>query len=272
MDNVLKVVFFDIDGTLIDPKTDFQIPESAIGAIQKLRKAGHLAVVNTGRTASFMENCILDAGFDAMIYGCGTMITYRGEELMHVSLEKNVIDRLIDLLRKCRIDGVLEGKEKCYFDYQGEIYNPEFKKLSQAAAYIRGDFEHVEAVDKLYVRKGEYSDFDRFYHEFKDELQFIDRGKGFYELVPVGYSKATGMEYLIDYLKRQELGKESGRTVSMDFTYSIGDSTNDLPMLEAAGTSIAMGNSMKEILGKVTHVTKNIEDNGIMYAIENFIL
>ena len=58
----------------------------------------------------------------------------------------------------------------------------------------------------------------------------------------------------------------------MDFTYSIGDSTNDLPMLEAAGTSIAMGNSMEEILGKVTHVTKNIEDDGIMYAIEKFIL
>ena len=51
MDNVLKVVFFDIDGTLIDPKTDFKIPESAMGAIRKLQRAGHLAVVNTGSTA-----------------------------------------------------------------------------------------------------------------------------------------------------------------------------------------------------------------------------
>ena len=53
------MLFFDIDGTLIDPKTDFKIPESAMGAIRKLQRAGHLAVVNTGRTASFMENCII---------------------------------------------------------------------------------------------------------------------------------------------------------------------------------------------------------------------
>ena len=43
-----KLVFFDIDGTLIDGPTH-QIPHSAVEAIRKLRENGHLAFINTGR-------------------------------------------------------------------------------------------------------------------------------------------------------------------------------------------------------------------------------
>lgn len=271
MEQIRKVVFFDIDGTLLAPETENRLSEGTLLAIQKLQRAGHFAVVNTGRTAAFMEKCILEAGFDAMIYGCGTMITLQGKELFHASLEKKVTDRLICLLRECRIDGVLEGKEKCCFDYRGTIRDPEFRKMSQDVSYVRGSFEEAESVDKLYIRVGADSDFDRFYREFSPLFPFIDRGNGFYELVPSGYSKATGMEYLLHYLE-QNRGEKNGGHFSMEHTYAIGDSTNDLPMLQAAGVSIAMGNSMPELFDRVTHITKRIEEEGILYAIEKFVL
>lgn len=44
-----SVLFFDIDGTLLSEKTKV-IPESAMGALDKAKKEGHLLFINTGRT------------------------------------------------------------------------------------------------------------------------------------------------------------------------------------------------------------------------------
>ena len=70
-----KIVFFDIDGTLIDGPTH-QIPQSAVEAIRKLRENGHLAFINTGRTLVSIEPRIREIGFDGLVCGCGTHIYY----------------------------------------------------------------------------------------------------------------------------------------------------------------------------------------------------
>ena len=269
----MKTVFFDIDGTLIDPVTDFKIPDSALAAIKKLQKCGHLAFINTGRTASFIDSNITQAGFDGFIYGCGTMISYHDEVLLHNSLSEKTMENLVRMLRECKIDGVLEGIEKCYFDYNGIIRDPFFKKLSEAPSYLRGSFEDEgKSADKLYIFCGSYSDFTGFHDFFKEEFQFIDRGRGFYEMVPHGFSKATGIHVLVERLRKDAAEKNLSFMPSMEETYAIGDSTNDIPMLEAVSKSIAMGNSMEEVLNMTDFVTKRIEEDGIAYASENIVL
>lgn len=49
-----KIVFFDIDGTLIDDATQ-TLPESALEAVAALRRQGHLAILNTGRPYSHID-------------------------------------------------------------------------------------------------------------------------------------------------------------------------------------------------------------------------
>ena len=48
------VVFFDIDGTVMDYETQI-IPESAVEAIRLLKKNGHLPIVNTGRPIGHVD-------------------------------------------------------------------------------------------------------------------------------------------------------------------------------------------------------------------------
>lgn len=48
-----KIVFFDVDGTLVNGQG--KAPESAVAAIRMLRKNGHLAFVNSGRTLFDLE-------------------------------------------------------------------------------------------------------------------------------------------------------------------------------------------------------------------------
>ena len=49
------IVFFDLDGTLISDDEAYIIPDSAVNAIHKAQKNGHLMYVDTGRTVMNVE-------------------------------------------------------------------------------------------------------------------------------------------------------------------------------------------------------------------------
>ena len=68
-----KILFFDIDETLLSHKT-FTIPESTKIALKKAKEKGHLIFINTGRTKSLIGDDIKEIGFDGYVCGCGTYI------------------------------------------------------------------------------------------------------------------------------------------------------------------------------------------------------
>ena len=81
----------------------------------------------------------------------------------------------------------------------------------------------------------------------------------FIEVVPKDCSKATGIQTFIDLIG-----------ASIDDCISIGDSTNDLPMLTYTKESVAMGNSNPVLFDYVTYITTDIEDDGIYNALKHF--
>ena len=98
---------------------------------------------------------------------------------------------------------------------------------------------------------------EAFYREFAGELDFVDREKGFYEIMPKGVSKASGIRFLADKLH-----------IPMEDTVAIGDSNNDIPMLQCAHTSIAMGNASKAVLDMADYVTDDVNKGGIQKALQ----
>ncbi|SJU18427.1 Uncharacterized phosphatase YwpJ [Clostridioides difficile] len=58
--------------------------------------------------------------------------------------------------------------------------------------------------------------------------------------------------------------------IPLENTYAIGDSTNDLSMLEYVENSIAMGNSNPILFNLVSFVTKNVDDDGIYHALKHY--
>ena len=90
--------------------------------------------------------------------------------------------------------------------------------------------------DKFVIWTNPDSDMELFRQEIGKCFSIIDRGGGFYENVPLGFSKATGIATILD-----KLG------ISIENAYAIGDSTNDLPMLQAVPNSIAMGGLYRKL-------------------------
>ncbi len=58
----------------------------------------------------------------------------------------------------------------------------------------------------------------------------------------------------------------------MKNTVAIGDNLNDLSMFAVAGMGIAMGNAEEEVKEASTHITKRYNEDGVAYAIEEFVL
>ena len=92
-------------------------------------------------------------------------------------------------------------------------------------------------TDKFVIWYDGESDLEGFQAGLTGKFDYIDRGNGFAEMVPCGCSKATGMEKMV-----QLLGADRSHV------FAVGDSLNDRPMLEAAGTGIAMGTTSPQTL------------------------
>ncbi|SES70841.1 Cof-type HAD-IIB family hydrolase [[Clostridium] polysaccharolyticum] len=256
-------IFFDIDGTIV-PEDKSGIPDSTIEAIRLAKKNGHYTFINTGRTYSAVDPFIKDISFDGFVCGCGTNIYLHGKELMKQELGTEKSKQLVKDLLECNIDGILEGRKNIY--YRKECLHPvvDMVKHSRDTFGNQLDFQKLwddEDIifDKMALWLVENSNFEAFHEKYKSEFEFIAREKDFYELVPTGFSKATGMDYVA-----QHLGIPNERTIA------IGDSMNDISMLDHAGISIAMGNSHPYLLDKVSFVTTDIHDDGIYKALEHY--
>lgn len=85
MQNNRKLLFFDIDKTLLTPYP-WAVPASARIALKKAHDNGHLLFVNSGRTYAMIPEIIRKIGFDGYVCGCGSQIYMNGELLFSSSI------------------------------------------------------------------------------------------------------------------------------------------------------------------------------------------
>ena len=81
-----KFLFFDMDGTLIAPKTR-RIPQSAIDGIQQAMKNGHHCFICTGRSYRMAQEYFDQLAFPGIVFCNGAGIAYDGEILETRDLE-----------------------------------------------------------------------------------------------------------------------------------------------------------------------------------------
>ena len=166
---------------------------------------------------------------------------------------------ILAAMKKYHVDAVLEGSREDYAPRGEEVFTETFRHMAREIENRKYD-RYANApgnYDKLYAYAETPAGMDGMKHDLSEILDFIDREQGFYEIVPKGYSKATAIRYITEYLN-----------IPMEDTVAIGDSNNDLPMLQYAHTSIAMGNSSKQVLEVADYITTDVDKDGIWNALK----
>lgn len=258
-----KIAFFDIDGTLTS-EIDGSIPTSAINAIRKARDNGHLMFINTGRCFQNVEIRFREIGFDGYVCGCGTNIYCDGKEVLHIAQSHETISAILKAARECDVDILFESRNFVAFDLSRQFHHPNAAKLYNS--FIKRGYDMPEDLenpnffsDKFVIWIQSISQLSQFRKVSDAYFECIDRGNNFYEFVPNGHSKATGIQFVLDHY---------GLTKSD--AYAFGDSANDLSMLSYLDNSVAMGNSSPESLfSMVSYVTTKASEDGIANALKH---
>lgn len=263
-----KIAFFDIDGTLTS-EIDGSIPESAINAIRLARKNGNLMFLNTGRCMQNVEERFRNVGFDGYVCGCGTNIYCSSnnelDEILYIEQSHSIVETILNHSRNFALDLLFESKKEVRFDLKRPLLTS--GAIRQYNAFVRRNYDMSHnpedcdfTCDKFVVWFCNISDLDDFRKVSDLFFDCIDRGGNFREFVPHNYSKASGIQKVIEYYK---LPRQN--------TYAFGDSNNDLSMLSYVQNSVAMGNSYPpSLFRKVSYVTTNASNHGIENALKHF--
>ncbi len=259
-----KYVFFDIDGTLWDE--NMVVPESTKIAIKQLQANGHKAFVCTGRAMGNVNDPQFDAiGFDGFIAACGNHVEMDGNILYENNMSYADVKKVYDVSRECKLPIIYEGTTYQWLDregFDGDGYiSYIIENLGDVAVFLdECKLEDIHA-NKFSALINEETDYDGVKEALSDLYDLLDHGDGIIEAVPKGTSKATGIAWLCEHLG-----------IAIEDTYAIGDSINDLEMLEFVGHSIAMGNASMAAKEKAEYVTTHIRKDGILNALKYYDL
>lgn len=256
------VIFFDIDGTIIDGRTN-EIPESAVRAVEKLKENGHIAIINTGRPYMQVDARVKEMAFRGMVCGCGMQVLLDGQWLVNKKPDLALRRKAVACSRKYGMrsfyetgDGgiLLDGR---YSEHPR--FNREVERLRSVGFPIHQLGDHEPDFVKFITFAGEDGDVSGFKVEMGADFTIIDRENAMYELVLKGCSKAGGMQVALDYLG-----------VAREDTLAIGDSTNDLPMFSLAAHTVCMGGGMEELKKISEYITADVMADGIEKALQYY--
>ena len=257
------VIFFDIDGTIIDDKTH-QIPSSAMRAVERLVEQGHIPIINTGRPFYQVDQRVMGMAFRGFACGCGMEVRLDGNWLVREKPSLSLRQKSVAMSRKYNMCSFYETQDGGILLDGVHSYHPimsrEVERLQKAGYPIHQLAEEGEPdFVKFVTFAGEGGDVTGFKQALEGDYTITDRENGMYELVLKGFSKAAGMERILS-----RLGADP------EDTLAIGDSTNDLPMFALAKHTVCMGGGMEEVKAMCEYVTDTVMNDGIEKALKHY--
>ena len=267
-----KHVFLDIDGTLVG--YDSKIPESALKALQLAQANGHRIIIASGRSYGMIYPELLrTVKFDGIISSGGACVMVDGKVIFESYIEGEDLAFVIDYFRANGITYLLMSKDDIYAE---PVFNqyvlPGMIKAGFNEDLIRQAYgDNIEVEDVREIKGGNKIAYftspfkpDRISADLDGRFYVVDfsvgrtEKKNFYgEMNNGGVNKASGID---EYLKH--VG------ASIEDTIAIGDSANDLEMLEHAAISVAMGNGTDAAKSAADFITTDVDKDGIYNAFQ----
>ena len=271
-----KLIFLDIDGTLIEPGK-MEPPASAVDAVNRARANGHKVFLCTGRNYR-MTAPVLHYGFDGYVSSAGGYVVCGDEVIFDCPMEKAQSDGLRSVLEAHNVECTLEARDatyggmkmmerlSAYQESQPGGLNSEMERWRKAFAdgmLVRPLEEYqgqpiykicyiAEKAEDLAPAKAAYG--DQFV--FCEQTTF-SRGPGCIngELINRKFNKGEGIRRICDHLG-----------ISLSSVIAFGDSENDLEMTDVAGISYCMANGSDALKARCDRVCPAVTEDGIAAA------
>ncbi|MBQ6819828.1 MAG: HAD family hydrolase [Clostridium sp.] len=261
------VVFFDVDGTLIDwPKKIYEPTKATKESINKLKGNGYLTILATGRPMSSVDKGLLSLGLDGYIASNGAYAEIHNEVIVNEPINNEELKEVLRYLDDNEIIYLLEGQEKIYVK---DIKNEAVKKVINRVKLDRDTFsedwnEDTVKIGKIIAVSYNEDSFEIVVEKFKEKgyafMRNLSNGNLF-EIYKAKYSKGYGVKKLLDAVNIDKAN-----------AYAFGDGENDIEMFQEVKYGIAMGECHKRLEPYAYDFTENVENEGITEALKKYKL
>lgn len=264
-----KMIVLDMDDTLLTD--DHIISEATKTALMLAQEKGIKVVLASGRPTYAM----LDAAKELRLAEYGSFIlSFNGakitncqtnEELFSSTLSPETVHQLFDLSQRENIwihtymnNEIITQENNPFTEIEGKLTGLPIKTVADFKQTVSTPVVKVLMVkEENYLKEVEA----RLQKELANDLSVMRSKPYFLEFTELGVTKGTSLAILIE-----KLG------ISREEVIAIGDSYNDVAMIEFAGLGVAMGNAPDDVKQLADYVTDTNNNDGIAKVIDTFIL
>lgn len=264
-----KLIACDMDGTLIsDNRT---LSQRNKNAIIKAIDAGVYFVVATGRP--YVGTKIVSDLFEKdipfiVLNGAAVCMSKTGEIIHEQYLDFDLAKQVYEIGEKKGLPQIvwtgptLWANRVCDETIEYEGYGDVPLKVIDDFDTLKTTTSGISKVlwidDPEKIRNVHAPEMSR---HFGNSLNHFSSMLFFLEFVSIDTGKGPALKYVGEFLG-----------ISRDEMVAIGDSYNDISMLDYAGYSVVVDNAPGDIKRTVDHITSSNNDDGVAEFIENFVL
>ena len=251
-----KIVFFDIDGTLIKPQT-MDMSLKTLEALQKLRANGIKICVATGRSPMGLPK-FEGIEFDAYLTYNGSYCYTENATIFCNSLEKEDVKQILTNAEKMNKAVIVAIRSDLLTNGFDDILEP-FMEVENMKMRVSENFEEWKEDEVFQVMLACCSDeYDAITENVK-HAKIVTWWPKVINMIPMSGGKGIGIEHVLAYY-----GFDKSQAVA------FGDGNNDIEMLQAVGTGVAMGNAAEDLKAIADDICKDVAEDGVYhYCLEH---
>lgn len=256
MEKNIKILFTDLDGTLLNDKKEISPGNQA--AIDEILAAGHKIVITTGRPLS--SGILIAERAGLMRDGC-YVIAFNGGLIYEPYKDKIIYENRMpaELAKEIFRTALEAGLHIQTYSYSKVLALKETEDLKRYCRITEMKYEIVSDIDVafekepckvLVVNYHEKSEMERFQKEintkYSDVINTFFSSDSLLEIVPKGTSKGNAVRWLCETLG-----------IPIENSVAAGDAPNDIEMLKAAHIGAVMKNAFPGVREYGNYVTEN---------------
>lgn len=272
--NQVKIIFSDIDGTIIEGKNPNQsVSQKTKDIVKKLKKENVRLVLVTGRPYYGVKNIAKNLGITNSY-----IISQQGAEIAHQNekiISKECIDheeavKLINFIENFKKSNNLNFNEAVFID--GKPYSTKSFKCPNTWEIINAvksysDLGQNYQVSKILIYEPNPKDIVIIQAELKKNFPelLIDLGTSYFvEINSAKASKGAAVQKLANILG-----------IDLKNAAVIGDGENDIsmfkPVKSAGGVTIAVKNAMPKLKENACYETTAVTNDGFANAVDKIL-
>lgn len=258
----MKILFFDIDGTLVSFKTH-KIPQQAVDEIERVHSLGHKIIIATGRPMAIINNLgqLESRGLiDGFVTMNGAYCCADGKVLFERPIPAREAADIALLCAEHRFPCIFVGEHSIAIAGQDLTAVEIFAKDLGAPPIPPTDYAKPLTHPLYQITPFFDAEVQAGIEPQLPGSEFARWHPAFVDITARGCTKALGMDVMLKHFGMQRAD-----------AIAFGDGGNDAPMLRHAGIGVAMGNAADDVKAAADMVAPTVDDNGIAYTLRQLI-